>query len=1196
MLKLHKLHLSGFKSFVDPVDLDFAGGLTAIVGPNGCGKSNLADAVVWVLGERSAKSLRGETMEDVIFAGSENRRSLGMAEVTLELEASDEIEAAEAGRITLGRRVHRSGESQYSINGKRVRLKDIKDLLMDTGLGIRAYSMIEQGKIGQILSGKPVERRRLLEEAAGVTRYRERRRIAEIKLEEAGANLARLDDIVSEVARSMRSLKRQAGAARRYEERQEQYRKLLRKVLTGRWAAIRWRQSTTEAKLQKLVDLESETTATLQLSEAANLESREDVERRAEELGEEHRRDAEWAASIEGKQEFLKGSRRRLEEMAERVVAGKQLIDHRRTQLKDFSKTLADLAKRRRGLSKDLSQAAVEVDRDDHKISSVEALASEAGERLETFRGSLLSALGEITGLRNRLHQEQLEGEKGQMRRRHLSAELTAKSKHLQDATTALRAAEKDARKHAERIDEGERTLQVETEALGRNEADRERDAAKLSALETELRSLEQRRELLDELSRTDDQRRQALQDALAEAGLDSADFLSKRLEALAGWEESLDLFLGSVTEAVILPEDEDGLTLARSLVKSNRSGRLIRAMPLDTLDTPDPDDAPQARLKDPAIRYSLAEALNLPPKLAAALPPGYLVDSATDAERLARRHPEAAFISQERIWAQAGVLHVSGDRSELGQLSRTKELQETAAQMEPLEAQQVILESSLAELERKIGRNKELIRTLEENLSELRSTAAVATARHEDLTARHHRLGVETRTLEVEVSETDRELQSLDGRGKLLAAQLATAQAAHSRLEKNFDRAQAEVDGFRQDREEARTSGAGRKGRLELLEERLAAHRQESRRIEREVEDGKQQITVWVEEGERLEMRQEEVSAAVESTTLELQEALESRAGSRDKVITHQETLDQNRDDLKGAEAAATERREERDSLRTRLGDLRIEEATTKQDAEQLQTTFREEFDERFPADGLKPELHAEGEGAPAELEAWQVDLERSKEQLERMGPVNLLAGSEFTEHEERYTFLSKQRADVATSMESLRSTIREINETSSRRFRETFDKVNENFGRTFVELFRGGEAEMRLLDEDDALESGLEIVARPPGKRLQNLMLLSGGEKALTAIALLFALFRLKPSPFCILDEVDAPLDDVNTLRFVEMVKKMSSETQFIMITHNKLTMEAASMLYGVTMQERGVSNLVSVSLDDVQPAESDSAAVSA
>ena len=295
----------------------------------------------------------------------------------------------------------------------------------------------------------------------------------------------------------------------------------------------------------------------------------------------------------------------------------------------------------------------------------------------------------------------------------------------------------------------------------------------------------------------------------------------------------------------------------------------------------------------------------------------------------------------------------------------------------------------------------------------------------------------------------------------------------------------------------------------------------------------------------------------------------------------------------MRGAEAAATERREQRDLLRTQLGELRIGEATSNQEAEQLQTVFREEFGEEAP----RPEPLGEdsGDGTPAEREARQVDLERSldqsKAQLEKMGPVNLLAADEFTEHEERYTFLSKQRDDVATSVESLRSTIREINETSTKRFRETFEKVNENFGQTFVELFRGGEAEMRLLDEDDLLESGLEIVARPPGKRLQNLMLLSGGEKALTAIALLFALFRLKPSPFCILDEVDAPLDDVNTLRFIEMVKKMTSETQFVMITHNKLTMEACSMLYGVTMQERGVSNLVSVSLDDVQPTVSDS-----
>ncbi|KAB2963711.1 MAG: chromosome segregation protein SMC, partial [Thermoanaerobaculia bacterium] len=408
-------------------------------------------------------------------------------------------------------------------------------------------------------------------------------------------------------------------------------------------------------------------------------------------------------------------------------------------------------------------------------------------------------------------------------------------------------------------------------------------------------------------------------------------------------------------------------------------------------------------------------------------------------------------------------------------------------------------------------------------------------------------------------------------------AEELARLEALHAERERAFDAVQAETDRVRSEREQVRALGAGRRGQLDVLSERLRSLEHQGQRLERESESARRQIAAWESEAASLAARRSELEGAMAVAERELQEALELRAGGEDAVRAQEERLESERQRVREAETGLAAERERHDGTRRAVEELRVALAGLEHDAAHLAVEFRERCGEALP------ELPGE---APANLLELQTDLARLREQLEAMGPVNVLAAEECDTEEERHRFLTAQRADVARSVESLRQTIREINLTSSERFRETFAAVNEQFSKTFVELFRGGEAEMRLMDEEDVLECGIEIVARPPGKRLQNLMLLSGGEKALTAIALLFALFRIKPSPFCILDEVDAPLDDVNTLRFVGMLRQLSRETQCIVITHNKLTMEVASTLYGVTMEEHGVSKLVAVELEDVHP----------
>jgi len=1273
-LKLDRLEISGFKSFVDPVKLSFAGGITAIVGPNGCGKSNLSDAITWVLGEQSAKNLRGGRMEDVIFAGAEGRKPTGMAEVTLHLTTDPAFPRSDDGRLSIGRRVFRSGESRYVINGRTVRLKEIKDLLMDTGLGLRAYSVIEQGKVGMILSGKPQERRRLLEEAAGITRYKQRKRIAEVKLEEASANLLRLDDVISEVERSLRSLKRQAGSARRFKAKQEEYRDLLQRVLAGRWAAARERLATVARELAGAEEREAELAARVSGDEATLAGARERLEELAADLSERHQRHADLAATIEGRQEFLKASRERLGEFAERAKQSRKMAERRGEEIGHHGEELARLEERRSELEADLAAAAQDVDRDSEQISAADARLREAERRLEDTRKRLLAGLGELNALRNRRHQGQIELEKGNYRRHHLGTELEEREGELAQAAESVETART-------KVEGLESNLGEQSRQLAAVQGDRDATVAREAETERQRRDLErrlgearQRHKLLSELGRAFAERRARLTEALAEvdeAAGGTADgaadgapgFLADSLHAVEGWERSLDFYLADLEAAVLLPSsgrgddaENDGqraLAVARSLGRGP-GATVLAPVTLSAEETPAVDDA--------AVVLSLGQALGLSDDLAAALPPAFLVEDPVDATRLARRHPGVAFISRQGIWALGGAVHAEAGEAAPGILERERELAELEAELPRLESELAEVETLLGRLvERRSALAKEA-NALEGTLARLRQELAVAQARREDAVARHRRLGIEHETVQTEAQELERELARLSADHGQLGEELAEAERRHGALEEEQEAAQTELEATRGQRQQLKEASADRRGRLDLLRERLDSHDREMERLRGEVAAGERQVAEWQAEEERLLGRRGALEGEVASAETELQEALERRETSGREVVAAQERLDAQRAQIRDLERRLLDQRQRHDEVRDEVEELRVRRAELRQAADHVAESYRDEFlrprpasevrataaaqeDEEDEADGddagndagnadqelaatpvaandeqAAAEAVSEADGdeakdgdeaaaaaavppeeeiplsrvaellahakVPSNLAELEADLARTRAALDRLGPVNILAVEEYAEQEERHGFLTVQRADVADSVISLKRTIREINQTSSALFQETFQQVNAAFSRIFERLFRGGEAEMRLLDEEDVLESGIEIVARPPGKRLQNIMLMSGGEKALVAIALLFALFEAKPSPFCILDEVDAPLDDVNTLRYVELLEEMAGDTQFLVITHNKLTMEVASTLYGVTMQEKGVSKLVAVDLDEVQP----------
>jgi chromosome segregation protein len=1176
MLKVERLEISGFKSFVDPVAVEFSGGITGIVGPNGCGKSNLSEAMTWVLGEQSAKSLRGGTMEDVIFNGSEQRKPLGMAECNLILRTDPGFPHSEDGQISICRRVFRGGESQYRLNGKLVRLKEIKDLLMDTGLGIRAYSVIEQGKIGMILSGKPQERRKLIEEAAGITRYKARKSIAEVKLQEATANLLRLDDVVNEVERALRSLKRQAGAARRYQEKEVEYRQLLEQVLLGRWTSLSARLADLKARIEEASTREAGLAADLHRDEAALAAGRERLDQLARLVANRHQKVAELAATIEGRQEFLKANRQTVVEIGERASQGRGLAERREQEIQGYEDTLALLDERRQELAAEREQAAIAVDQDEQQIAAAERDLKQVSARVDAMRGQLQRAGEEMDGFRQRAQQAQLELERGNFRRHHLDQESAQKAGELKQAAEALEMAQSKVAAVDEAVDRksGEQEkVAASLETTMRREAEA---TERKRGLEDQLSGARQRQRILSELSRAHTQRRAALEKALAAAGIASPTFLAGQAQALEGWERSLDVYLGSLADAVILDPGKSALDLAKTL--AGRSAAIV--IERRSAGSEDAEAAPM--VDDPAVILSLGEALGLPEELASALPPAFLVRTAPDAQRLARRHPGYAFLSREGVWVQAGTFHVEGEVATPGVLEREKDLAKLGKAIPDFEAQ---IRDVTADLQRLVSERAALAKEsnrLQGEIAQLRQELAVGRARQEDLAARHRRLTAEREKLSGEQEAIARELERIDERRRQIQEELAAAEERNSAMQEGFDRAQAELEAAKVQREALRTASAGRRGRLELLDERLESHDREQNRVRGEIERGHKQVALWREDADKLALRRRELEVAIAKAEQDLQQALEQRATAEEGVFGEQDRLDRLRDEVRALEERIAGSRENRDGVRAEVEEHRVSHAGLRQDREHLALTFQEHFEKPLP-EAPPPEAPPQ-----ADLAEHEAELARCKAALERLGPVNVLAVQEHDEQETRFTFLTEQRADVANSVDSLRKTIKEINEASAERFNTTFKEVNLAFGETFARLFRGGEAEMRLLDEDDPLESGIEILARPPGKRLQNLMLMSGGEKALTAIALLFALFRSKPSPFCILDEVDAPLDDINTTRFVDVLREMSSSTQFIVITHNKLTMEVAGTLYGVTMEEKGVSKLVSVEMEELQPEE--------
>ena len=1166
-MRLISLELHGFKSFAEAQKLSFPGGMTAVVGPNGCGKSNISDSLAWVLGEQRPSMLRGSEMADVIFAGTAQRKPMGLAEVKLVLEMPDPALPGATREVSISRRLFRDTGSEYRINGREARLKDVQDLLLDTGMGTRAYSFIQQGQIDLILSSKPKDRRVLLEEAAGITRYKLRRADAEKRLEETKSNLLRLDDILFELNKQMDSLRRQASRARKAKELDTEIKATQRILLAGKAVEL------DAAKLRLLDQLDQTerrvAELTVQLSEQAS-----EVEALRHSVDEQQQTQAKRASAMlaldqrlqlaDQERGFQEDRRRealeqkgrldeRIHALASRLTESGDSFSALEGVLREASERLtvweADLAKAEENVA--LAQGGLR-----HEEAALHALRERKAESQKEALARQKQRLGfqsQIAQLEGRLDALNHEESVRAPRLESLQAEAGQVERSLEGLLSQLEQAEEaafDQRRRAETLEETQRTLAQ----------DHHRAEAELDAAERRLRQIS---DLLSQ-SFGDEELRKGLTWLREQGARPQA--LVELLTVDEARRPDLERLLGAWLQSLSVDAD-----MARRAMAA--PGHLLMALEGEVPPPPVPGGCDPLRGH---VRWTAADR-----------PLGALVDrtfccSDEALPDLALAHPDLAFVSPGFIRLPFGPLQLGVSAPAASPIKLRAEQEEARAtrealldRLEELEGQRgrggddaraarersLEIDEDLRALRRRADTLKSQRTSLQAQLSEIRSASERADAMWEQIETEIKRLQGLLRELDEHPEEAgdaamDEAIHQAETLVREARLRLDDQRDQRSEVARGRDAAWAERDGHE------RHLQLAQRGRFDLEAER--------QRLEAEATEQVGRVEGCVHRLDELEG--------------ESQALLQEREGVQGQAQEAQPRLELDQEKLRVLERTVREFQEALENARAQHQEVLIHGAQVQGSQEALAKEVELALGLEVP-DFLAGISEAErGAWIEGEL-VHQTRFNELQGRRMELGGVNPLAIQELEEAETRLAFMAEQRADVTAAIGNLESTIQEINATSEERFREAFDYVNHRFQEVFREAFGGGSAHLSLEDPKNLLECGIEITAQPPGKTAKALTLLSGGEKALTAISLLFAIFHFKPSPFCVLDEVDAPLDEANVGRFAAMVQKMKMDTQFIVITHQKPTMVAADTLYGVTMEEAGCSRLVSVQLREAE-----------
>jgi chromosome segregation protein len=1269
MLKLKKIHILGFKSFCDRTELTVPGtGIAVVVGPNGCGKSNILDGVSWVLGEQSAKSLRGTHMQDVIFAGTRERKPLGMAEVTLtmvdpaayegpvpvepEVEVehdgpvdwdedsvrrqraaeAEEIIAAEQpgqaieddetetlgprpvtspmapeaqlappqvvlkvrrrkfqqtpqkGEIVITRRLFRTGESEYLLNGKLCRLRDIQDIFMGTGLGPESYAIIGQERIGQLLSSKPHDRRAIIEEAAGITRFKTKKRLAELRLESSKQNLARVDDIFEEITRQMNSLKRQASKAERFVAVREELRRRLRAVLASRMAGMDTEQARLEQEIAGLTERIHTSAAEIESTEASQhalTERGYELDREAQEA---QNRANGAAVELERAAARERANAERVSELGARLAAAAGELEQTRNQLTGIAEERTQQKTFLETAANEAHAFHQQVETKQHEARAAADQVFNAERELEANRRHAMHLLTLAGNARNSTAQAEESLAALEREAERLQAETTQARNELESLGVQSGQAKLRFESAGETLQRLEGEIATLRDGLQASRAEEDTLRARANELRSVQAAAAGRRSSLEALIRdhsyaTDSVRRLLKPGALAE-GMKPTGTLADFLEVRGEHEGVVDEFLRDELNYVVVESwgaAEEGVRLLKSGVDGRATFLIHDADQRGLFEESDGTIGGEGvtPLKD-AIRVLNGFGRSLETILPK-LKHGYLVGSAADAQRLAHEHSYAFFLTPDGECFHNSTV-TGGKPSTEGPLALKRELREIDGKLASLEQSLGQAETKAAALTRKI---EELTAQLEAR-SEERRLAERDTA---DQGAALKQMEAETQRIERRLQEWT--LQSARNKDAREAKHEAITQKREEavRLEGEREAAEAtlneqqtQLGTLRQKREGLQQEAAQVTAELAKLEERRRGAEAAFQRIDRLHNDLERRVLAIEQqqaaaEAEREQRTRESAELAIREQELTAlrDEALAQAQKLASEALELRQKLAEIESQLKAGRAALDQLRDNRSNRSSEVAKLRS-------DLEHLEASCLTEVNAEAAMVRADAEIvRLTGE----ELAAEEVACQDLRQRIEQMGPVNMMALDEYKETAKRHGFLETQRRDLMESIDNTQATIKEIDQISRTKFDEAFARINENFGMVFTRLFHGGQAFLRLTDIENQVESGLDIVASPPGKKLQNVLLLSGGEKALTALALLVGIFQFQPSPFCVLDEVDAALDETNVGRLADLLHSLSRETQFLLVTHSKRMMHSADMIYGVTMQEPGVSKVVSVRL---------------
>jgi chromosome segregation protein len=1156
-MRLKCIKLAGFKSFVDPTTVNFPSNLAAVVGPNGCGKSNIIDAVRWVMGESSAKNLRGESMSDVIFNGSGGRKPVGQASIELVFDNSDGSlggEYASYSEISVKRKVTRDGQSNYYLNGNKCRRRDITDIFLGTGLGPRSYAIIEQGMISNLIEAKPDELRIYIEEAAGISKYKERRRDTENRMRRTQENLERLTDIRDELGRQLSRLHRQSQAAEKYAEYKKEERRTKAELQALRWKAF-----------SEQLDQRQKQIAETELKVESLVVERAACDTALEKNRSEYTERSDLFNEVQGKYYSIGGEVARLEQAIQHV---KDRARELQQDLEQTERNYAESAEHLRNDQHKLEGLSAELADISPQLSTADEQAETSGAALQEAESAMQNWQQAWDEFNQTAAQPRQQAEVQQSRIQHLEQLLRRLSERIdkieqeQQALSVSPVQDEIEILQAQLI-EAQASTDAEREKLEATSSriEQERDAVRqtsqqLDTVRTELQTMLGRQASLEALQQAALEGEGDQQNWLASQQLDKQPRLAEQLQVDEGWEVAVETVLGNYLQAVCV----DDLPALTAQLDSFDKGELL------LIDNASPNGSASGETLAEKVSGNygrdLLGSVYTAPDLAAAL-----------AKRSALSAGESV-ITPEGVWLGASWLRVVKEKdATAGVLKRKQDLEKLVAGIEQHSAQVAELselkqrsEEALTEAEQQRDLQAAAVAEKQKVQAELQSQLSASKVQMEQYAARRER--------------GDSELQEARQQQQQEQENLAEARQLLQQAIDDMEKDSQQRESLLQQRDDARATLD--KARQTARHDRDHHHelQMRERSISTQVQSlkaGIERLTVQVE---RLEKRREQLRANSDqddSPLAELNEQLEAQLELRIKAETELADVRRSFEDIEHQMRELEKRRSALElQIQEQRGQLEQQRLQTQEVATRSKTIAEQIAEHQFDVNDLLDELPEDASEA-----AWEEQLQRIDNRIQRLGPINLAAIEEYKVEQERKTYLDAQNDELVEALKTLEEAIRKIDRETRTRFKETFEKINNSLQELFPKIFGGGHAYLELTG-DDLLDTGVAIMARPPGKKNTTIHLLSGGEKAMTAIALVFSIFRLNPAPFCMLDEVDAPLDDANVGRYARMVKEMSETVQFIYITHNKIAMEMAHQLMGVTMHEPGVSRLVTVDVN--------------